>query len=294
MKPQPVALNPFILPVRLAADKAVTGTAKVIYAVIAATRGLDGLCTEPLAAICTATGTADSNVRQALRQLVDAGWLTPLQRPSKPTAWAVTEPSPPESGAPKSGGKGSLPPESGGTRLIPSTPPSRLNQAGITEKAEEIWPSWEAIPPDSGDPHARASSLPSLPSEEILTGEIVAVGKGVRGKPDARPRRMPVPCPEDYTPSPRTLAMVTGKRPDVDASYELAKFTRYFTEGKGSRDRRSEWDASFIRWMERADPTPASVAAAPSGARAADAAARLSPSSRRLLEIIEEEERRHG
>jgi hypothetical protein len=292
MMTQPVEASPFLLPAAVAADRTLSGIAKVVFAVIASSRGLDGLCTAKLDAICQAAGASDRAVRDAAKQLVEAGYLGRLHQPHRPSAWVVLS----------VGGNHRL--QSAETadssrRKLPtgpeSTPPSVGGNCRLpAPKPAEDWPSWEDQSAESTAPRARASCLPSLPSEEILHGEIVDVGKGVRGKPEPRPRLERTPCPPDFTPSPRTLAAVGKRFPDKDPSYELAKFLAYFCEGKGSRERRPGWDVSFLAWMERADPTPASVAAAPGGARAADAAARLSPSSRRLLEIIDEEERRHG
>ena len=267
-QPAPL-LPPLMLPRHIAGDPALSATAKLIAAAVFSAIDDTGLCVEPLATLCRAVCVADSTAREAMRQLVEAGHLSPIRRPGQPTAWAMR--TPPKSGDPPAEIRRGSP--------VTTAIEPRRNPATPFPEAIDIWPSLETTPPETGDPHARAF-LPSLVIQEPSSSQA-----GRKEGAGRKPRRMPIPCPADFTPTQATQALLAKRRPDVDLSYELAKFIRYWTEGKGSVTRRPDWNASFIGWVERADGTPPPGAAAPGGARADAAGERLSPTSRRLLEI---------
>lgn len=269
--PTPVVPN-LQIPADLAARPDLGPSAKLAFMAVWAAIGMDGLCRLPLAELQARVGLSDKTMRNALAELVEAGLLTPIPCHGRPTLWAATPVK--STGVPPS-----TPVEMTG---VPDTPPRSILPDPLPQ-GPDIWPDLETTPVKLTDP-ARARVTDSLLIEENSIPLAETVRKGVRGKP-AAPRRMPVPCPADFTPTPRTLALLAHKRPDVDLSHELAKFTRYWTEGRGAGTRRPDWNASFIGWVEKADGTPPGAAAAPGGARADGAAGRLSPTSQRLLEI---------
>lgn len=118
----------------------------------------------------------------------------------------------------------------------------------------------------------------TLQGEERGAGERRTIG---------RQRRVPTLIPADWLPSKDALAYAAEHAPHADASRELVKFVAYWRE---RRVMRADWNLSFMRWLDKAQP---SVVAAPvPGAGGAAGGSRpMSGGMAFLLRTINEENR---
>jgi hypothetical protein len=266
MPPGPPRLPDFLLPRHLASRTDLTPADKIAFAAVWSSIGIDGLCVEPLRRLCEATGLADRTMRDALGRLVGAGVLTPIKRPGSASAWAVTPAE--NAGVPRL-----TPAENAGPPALPT--PAENAGVGVDDP-------WEygtlpvPTPAENAAPHARAQAQARtlLPNQEERIPDLLLPSGGKRGAGEKPAGSSPVTLPEGWVPDDALMAASSKVAVEgVDLSRELAKFRAYWIHGKGSTTRRTAkgWRQTWLRWVEKADPAPAS-AAAPGGARAASPA----------------------
>lgn len=303
MMPRLVGLRPpVMMPVEVLGDPDLTHAAKLVFAMMWSRMGLDGLCTDSLADLRRTAVMADSTMREALRQLVDAGWLAAIKQPGRATAWCVPGPSinpgPRRKSAPP-------PPEIGDPRGLvgyspEADPEPRRNSADPTPEVVDNWPFDDETPPEIGDPPARtcAHTRERAVKNSLLKLEIHAprgpegggaLGAAIGRCTPARGRSPSAPLPPHWAPSEETMekARKQAQEKNLDLGFLLEKFQSNYLRGKGANRRYPDWDVVFLQWVKTEDPQPVDAASAPGGARASGVDAGLLRSRRKFLEIIE-------
>lgn len=217
----------------------------------------DLTCFPSLSTLVTDTKLNEKTIREALKRLHEAGFITIKRQAGHNTRYAIT---PTKIGSTKNGSTeigtptkiGSTPlPKTAGVPL-PKTVPEQITEQ-ITEQINlSVDDSPFLLEPDQ----PQAATVPPAENTTSNTAE-TATDKG-RHPADAKsnkpPKRKAITHQFELTALPadwRTLCEQI--RPDLDPVRVFVEFCFYWTQGKGQGTRRSDkgWTSTWMNWVKR-------------------------------------------
>ena len=217
----------------------------------------DLTCFPSLSTLVTDTKLNEKTIREALKRLHEAGFITIKRQAGHNTRYAIT---PTKIGSTKNGSTeigtptkiGSTPlPKTAGVPL-PKTVPEQITEQ-ITEQINlSVDDSPFLLEPDQ----PQAATVPPAENTTSNTAE-TATDKG-RHPADAKsnkpPKRKAITHQFELTALPadwRTLCEQI--RPDLDPVRVFVEFSFYWTQGKGQGTRRSDkgWTSTWMNWIKR-------------------------------------------